>query len=82
MSTPTEHLLSRITFDPKVLAGKPSIRGLRISLAMILELLSKGATMQEILEDYPDLEMDDIYAALQWSFKDGKLSIMEDNENE
>ncbi len=82
MSTPTEHLLSRIAFDQKVLAGEPIIRGLRISVAMILELLAKGATVQEILEDYPDLEMDDIHAALQWRIKDRKLSIMEDNENQ
>jgi uncharacterized protein (DUF433 family) len=82
MSTPTEHLLSRIAFDQKVLAGKPIIRGLRISVAMILELLAKGATMQEILEDYPGLEMADIDAALQWRTKNGELSIIEDNENE
>jgi uncharacterized protein (DUF433 family) len=69
MSTPTEHLLSRITFDQKILAGKPIIRGLRISVAMILELLAKGATMQEILEDYPDLEMDDIYASLLYAHR-------------
>ena len=47
--------LSRITFDPDILGGKPIIRGLRISVAMILELLAKGASNQEILEDYPDL---------------------------
>ncbi len=41
-----QNLLSRITFDKNVLAGKPIIRGLRISVAMILELLAKGATNQ------------------------------------
>ena len=52
-----------------VLGGKPIIRGLRISVAMILELLSKGASMQEILEDYPDLEMADINAALLYAYR-------------
>jgi uncharacterized protein (DUF433 family) len=67
--TTTEPLLSRITFDPNVLAGKPIIRGMRISVAMILELLAKGATMPEILEDYPDLEMADIYAVLLYAHR-------------
>ena len=44
--------------------GKPLIRGLRISVEMLLELLAKGATEQEILEDYPELESDDVRAAL------------------
>jgi len=56
-----ENLLSRITFSKAVLCGKPIIRGLRISVAMILELLAKGASIQEILEDYPELEIADIY---------------------
>ena len=59
-----EDLLKRITFDKDVLCGKPLIRGLRISIEMLLELLAKGATEQEILEDYPELEPDDIRAAL------------------
>lgn len=57
-------LLSRITFDKNVLAGKPLLRGMRISVDMILELLAKGATWEEILEDYPLLELDDIRASL------------------
>jgi uncharacterized protein (DUF433 family) len=64
MSVTDRDLLTRITFNPDILAGKPIVRGLRISVAMILELLAKGATMQEILEDYPDLEMADIQAVL------------------
>ena len=67
MSTTKQALLSRITFNPNILSGKPVIRGLRISVAMILELLAKGAVMQEILEDYPELEMTDIYAALLYA---------------
>ena len=60
-------LLQRITFDKEVLGGKPVIRGLRIPVETILELLSKGVSQQEILEDYPDLEMDDLRAALQYA---------------
>ncbi len=62
-----EDLLQRITFDKDVLGGKPVIRGLRISVEMILELLAKGATRQEILEDYPELEPDDLRAALLYA---------------
>ncbi|MEO1353253.1 MAG: DUF433 domain-containing protein [Cyanobacteria bacterium J06635_15] len=64
-----DDLLSRITFGQEVLSGKPIIRGLRISVAMILELLAKGASNQEILEDYPDLEMADVYAALLYAYR-------------
>ncbi|MBI3161968.1 MAG: DUF433 domain-containing protein, partial [Chloroflexi bacterium] len=46
-----ENLLQRITFNSQVLRGKPVIRGLRISVEMILELLAKGSAVQEILED-------------------------------
>jgi len=62
-----ENLLQRITFDQRVLHGKPLIRGLRISVEMILELLAKGSTRQEILEDYPVLEPQDIQAALAYA---------------
>ncbi len=69
MSTTNEKLLSRITFDHTIFGGKPIIRGMRISVEMILELLSKGVAMQEILEDYPDLEIADIYAALLYAYR-------------
>jgi uncharacterized protein (DUF433 family) len=60
-------LMKRITFNKEVLCGKPLIRGLRISVEMILELLAKGATEKEILEDYPELEKEDIKAALSYA---------------
>ncbi|WP_340105784.1 DUF433 domain-containing protein [Rhodohalobacter sp. 8-1] len=63
----SEKLLQRVTFDQSVLTGKPIIRGMRISVEMILDLLAKGATVQEILEDYPELETDDIRAALLYA---------------
>ncbi|MHC5721412.1 MAG: DUF433 domain-containing protein, partial [Nostoc sp.] len=63
-----EKLLECIKFDKNILAGKPIIRGLRIPVAMILELLAKGSTNQEILEDYPELEPEDIQAALFYAY--------------
>jgi len=62
-----QDLLNRITFNKDVLCGKPLIRGLRISVEMILELLAKGATKDEILQDYPQLEPDDLQAALLYA---------------
>ena len=62
-----EDLLNRITFNKEILDGKPLIRGMRISVEMLLELLAKGATTVEILEDYPELEPDDIRAALLYA---------------
>lgn len=62
-----DELLSRITFDQQVLRSKPVIRGTRISVEMILELIAKGATQDEILEDYPQLEPEDVRAALLYA---------------
>jgi uncharacterized protein (DUF433 family) len=67
MSNLTKDLLSRITINKEILSGKPIVRGMRISVAMILELLAKGATIQEILEDYPELENADIQAVLLYA---------------
>lgn len=57
----------RITIDPDICHGKPCIRGLRYPVEMILELLSAGMTVEEILTDYEDLERDDILAALDFA---------------
>lgn len=62
-----QDLLNRITFNKDVLYGKPLIRGLRISVEMILELLARGATEEEILQDYPQLQPDDLRAALLYA---------------
>jgi uncharacterized protein (DUF433 family) len=59
----------RITSDPEVLSGKPCIRGMRIRVADILEMLSLGATRLEMLEDYPYLEDGDITAALEYAMR-------------
>ena len=65
----TADLLKRITINPDVLFGKPSIRNMRYAVAMILDLLAAGMTMEEILEDYPDLERDDILACFVFAAK-------------
>lgn len=56
--------VERITIDPSICHGKPSIRGLRYPVEMILDLLSAGMSSEEILEDYEDLEREDILAVL------------------
>lgn len=60
---------SRITIDPTICHGKPTIRGLRYPVEMILELLSAGMSNQEILADYEDLESEDILAALNYAVR-------------
>lgn len=62
MSNPT-----RITIDPNVCGGKPCIRGMRIRVSDILSMLAAGASQDEILEDYPYLEAEDIAAALDFA---------------
>lgn len=59
--------LHRITADPNVCGGRPVIRGLRIRVKDILDMLAEGATREQILADYPYLEADDIVAALQFA---------------
>ena len=59
--------ISRITIDPEVCGGRPCIRGLRIRVKDILDMLAGGATRQEILADYPYLEDEDITAALEYA---------------
>lgn len=60
-------LLSRITIDPAICHGKPCVRGLRYPVETLLELLSSGMTIDEILADYEDLERDDLLAALAYA---------------
>ena len=67
-----QELLSRITVDPQVMAGKPILRGLRISVAQILSALAGGLSEKDILEEYPDLEREDIHAALLYASQKGE----------
>jgi uncharacterized protein (DUF433 family) len=59
--------LERITINPKVMGGKPCIRGIRITVRTITGLLSSGETMERVLELYPGLERENIYAALPYA---------------
>lgn len=61
-----EHL-ERITIDPEICHGKPCIRGMRWPVEVILDLLGSEMTMEEILEDHPELEKDDIIASLNYA---------------
>jgi uncharacterized protein (DUF433 family) len=61
------NLADRITIDPEICHGKPTIRGLRYPVETILELLSSGMTSEEILADYEDLEREDILAVLDFA---------------
>ena len=62
-------LISRITFDPNICNGRPTIRGKRITVQSILEFLAAGDTTVEILEQYPILEEDDIKGCLEFASK-------------
>jgi uncharacterized protein (DUF433 family) len=57
------HNLTRITFNPEVMGGKPCIRGLRVTVGAIVELVASGKTVDEVLADYPYLEREDILEA-------------------
>lgn len=59
--------LSRITFDSRVMGGKPCIRGMRVTVGTIVGLIASGASPEEILDDYPYLEAEDIPAALSYA---------------
>lgn len=63
------NLLQRITMNPNVCFGKPTIRNLRYPIEMLLDLLSAGMTTEELLADYPDLEKEDIQACLLFAAK-------------
>jgi uncharacterized protein (DUF433 family) len=62
-----ENLMTRITASPKIFGGKPIIRGMRISVELILSLLAQGETAEALLEDYPELQREDIRACLAYA---------------
>ncbi|MBW4536695.1 MAG: DUF433 domain-containing protein [Pleurocapsa minor HA4230-MV1] len=59
--------LDRITFNPKVMSGQACIRGMRVTASLILNLLANGKTTEEIIEDYPYLEPEDIQQSLLYA---------------
>ena len=64
-----EQLLARVVLDPKIMAGKPVIRGTRLTVDYILNLMAHGSTTAEILEEYQGLTAEDIQACLLFSTK-------------
>jgi uncharacterized protein (DUF433 family) len=59
--------LDRITFDPNIMGGRACIRGMRVTVSLILNLVANGMTMDEIVRDYPYLEPEDIQQALRYA---------------
>ena len=71
--------LERITFDPEVMGGKPCIRGMRVTVGMVVGLLAVGHSFEAILKAYPYLEKEDIFAALSyaaWRSEKTELAIV------
>ncbi len=60
-------MFDRITFNPQVMAGRACIRGMRITAALIVNLVANGMTTEEIVKDYPDLEPEDVSQALHYA---------------
>ena len=65
----SKELSNRITIDPEICHGKPTIRGLRYPVENMLELLASGITIEELINDYPDLEREDFLACLEYAAK-------------
>ena len=58
---------NRITFDPNLMGGRACIRGMRMTVSLILNLVSNGMTAKEIVKEYPDIEEDDVRQSLQYA---------------
>ena len=61
------HNLTRITFNPEVMGGKPCIRGMRVTVGTIVGLVASGQTVDQVLADYPYLEREDVFEALAYA---------------
>jgi uncharacterized protein (DUF433 family) len=64
-----EELLERIVVNPKIMSGKPIVKGTRITVEQVLKMLAQGLTIKEILKDYPHLSKDDVAAVLLYAAK-------------
>ena len=64
-----EELLERIVINPKIMSGKPIVKGPRITVEQVLKMLAQGLTTKEILKDYPHLSKEDIAAVLLYAAK-------------
>ncbi len=67
MKEDNDNLKDRIIVDPKILAGKPVVKGTRIPVYVILEAIEAGQTVEEIAENYPDLDEKDVKAAIRYA---------------
>jgi uncharacterized protein (DUF433 family) len=77
----TRVLFERITFESQIMGGKACIRGMRITVSLVLKLLASDMTIEEILEEYPDLELEDIQACLNYAafLAEEKVYFFEEN---
>ena len=69
-------MIKRITFDPKQCGGRPCIRGMRIRVKDVLDLLAAGETQADILEDFPYLEAEDITACLEYAAQEADHPVL------
>ena len=60
-------MFDRITFDPRIMGGRACIRGMRITVSLVLNLIANGMSVEEIIRDYPYLEAEDISACLRYA---------------
>jgi uncharacterized protein (DUF433 family) len=67
MAANEKKVFDRITFDPQIMGGRACIRGMRIPVSVIVGQIAHGATFDEILADYPDLEPEDVQQALEYA---------------
>ena len=72
----TKSRLNRITIDDAQCGGRPCIRGMRIRVTDVLELLGAGASIEEILQDYPYLEREDVLAAIEYAARQTDHSVL------
>lgn len=67
MADGTKSVFDRITFQREIMGGRACIRGMRIPVSVIVSQIANGATVDEVLRDYPDLEADDVRQALEYA---------------
>ena len=78
MSKQTVMNFDRITHDPKIMGGKPTIRGMRVTVGAIVGLIGNGVTVEQVLADYPYLQREDVLQALRyaaWRAEERELNL-------
>lgn len=74
-------MFDRITFDPEILGGRACIRGMRIPVSVIVGKVAHGASTQEVMADYPDLEAEDIRQAIEYAAWLAQEEVYFEDEN-